>query len=107
MRPIVKVVQPSGIFDATKASQFRREVSDIIEAGADIILIDFQSVNFMDSSGLGSLVVALKTVRASGRKLFICSINEQIKTLFELTSMDRVFKSFTDQSEFARTVLNS
>jgi anti-anti-sigma factor len=44
-----------------------------------MVLIDFQDVTFMDSSGLGALVLALKTVRAAGGKLFICSVNEQIK----------------------------
>ena len=68
------------------------------------MLIDFQDVTFMDSSGLGALVLALKTVRAAGGKLFICSINEQVRMLFELTSMDRVFQIFPNRDEFANTI---
>jgi anti-anti-sigma factor len=106
MSPVVKVVQPSGILDGTKAGQFRQEISDLVEANADIVLIDFQDVSFMDSSGLGALVLALKTVRAAGGKLFICSVNEQIKMLFELTSMDRVFEIFPNREEFESAVLS-
>ena len=95
MSPVVKIIQPSGILDGTKASQFRQEISDLVEAGADVVLIDFQDVTFMDSSGLGALVLALKTVRAAGSQLVVCSINEQIRILFELTSMDRVFEIFS------------
>lgn len=96
----VQILQPQGILDGTKASQFRQDISALVEKGAKVILIDFQNVTFMDSSGLGALVLALKTVRAAGSKLFVCSINEQIRILFELTSMDRVFEIFEDQEKF-------
>jgi anti-sigma B factor antagonist len=105
MSPVVKIIQPSGILDGTKASQFRLEISDLVEAGADVVLIDFQDVTFMDSSGLGALVLALKTVRAAGSQLVVCSINEQIRILFELTSMDRVFEIFATREAFNSKIL--
>jgi anti-sigma B factor antagonist len=105
MSPVVKVVQPSGILDGTKAGHFRQEISNLMDSNVDIVLIDFQDVTFMDSSGLGALVLALKTVRAAGGKLFICSVNEQIKMLFELTSMDRVFEIFPSREDFETAVL--
>jgi anti-anti-sigma regulatory factor len=46
-------------------------------------------------------------VRAAGSKLFICSINEQIKMLFELTSMDRVFEIFPTREDFEKTVVST
>jgi anti-anti-sigma factor len=107
MSPVVKVVQPSGILDGTKAGHFRQEISSLMDSNVDIVLIDFQDVTFMDSSGLGALVLALKTVRAAGGKLFICSVNEQIKMLFELTSMDRVFEIFPSREDFENAVLTT
>lgn len=104
MNPVFKVIQPAGILDSAKGSEFRQEIGEIVENGTNIVLIDFQDVTFMDSSGLGALVLALKTVRAAGGKLFICSINEQIRMLFELTSMDRVFQIFPNRDEFASTI---
>jgi anti-anti-sigma factor len=105
MNPVVEVVRPSGILDGTKAGQFRQEISNLVESNVDIVLIDFQDVTFMDSSGLGALVLALKTVRAAGGKLFVCSVNEQIKMLFELTSMDRVFEIFPTREDFDNSVI--
>ncbi|MBE9119145.1 STAS domain-containing protein [Lusitaniella coriacea LEGE 07157] len=106
MSPAIKFVEPSGILDGTKASEFRQEISNSVESGAEMILIDFKGVTFMDSSGLGALVLALKTVRAAGTKLFICSVNEQINMLFELTSMDRVFEIFPDREAFNNAILS-
>jgi anti-anti-sigma factor len=72
-----------------------------------VIIVDFQDVTFMDSSGLGALVLSLKTVRSAGGKLLICSINEQIKMLFELTDMDRVFEIFNNREELEQKILGS
>lgn len=107
MSPVVKVVQPNGILDSTKTQQFRQEISALLANGAEVVLVDFKDVTFMDSSGLGALVLVLKTVRAGGGKIFLCSINDQVRMLFELTSMDRVFEIFANQEEFNRLVMSS
>jgi anti-anti-sigma factor len=99
MTPI-EIIQLSGILDSTRTQELHDRVDFGIERGAKIILVDFKNVTFMDSSGLGALVTALKTVRSVGGKLCVCSVNQQVKILFELTSMDRVFEIFRDQSDF-------
>ncbi len=105
MSPVVKVVEPIGLLDGSTANQVRAQISDCLQDQPDIILLDLKDVTFIDSSGLGSLVSALKMVRSRGAKLFICSIGEQIKILFELTSMDRVFKVYADREQFEKEVL--
>ncbi|MFB2839725.1 STAS domain-containing protein [Floridanema evergladense] len=100
--PHFKILQPIGILDGEQGTKFRDEVTDLIKKGTKVVLIDFQDVTFMDSSGLGSLVIALKTVRASKAKIFICAINDQVRMLFDLTSMNKVFKIFSDRNEFIK-----
>lgn len=92
----VKVVRPTGILDSSQAGDFRQQIGDLVHDGAGAVIVDFQDVTFMDSSGLGALVLALKTVRSAGAEMYVCSMNEQVKMLFELTSMDRVFKIFAN-----------
>jgi anti-sigma B factor antagonist len=96
----IKIIPLIGILDGTKTQELRDRVDQGIAQGAETILIDLKEVTFMDSSGLGALVTALKAARSAGRKLCVCSVNEQVKILFELTSMDRVFLIFRDQAEF-------
>jgi anti-sigma B factor antagonist len=97
-----EIIQFNGILDGTRTQELRERINQSIEQGAKTILVDLKEVSFMDSSGLGALVTALKAVRATGGKLCICSINEQVRILFELTSMDRVFEIFRDQSDFCK-----
>ncbi len=102
MSSIVRIIEPKGILDGTKATDFRDNIDRSIENGVQIILVDFTDVTFMDSSGLGTLVLSLKTARNAGIKMFLCSINEQVKMLFELTSMDSVFEIFDNREEFEK-----
>lgn len=104
MNSTVKIVQPSGILDGVSTNQLRREVSDVVENGASIVLVDFQNVTFINSSALGALVSTLKLVRSAGAELFICSLTEQVKMMFELTKMNRVFKTFASRAEFEQKV---
>ncbi len=104
MNFVVEVIKPKGILDGTKATEFRQKVGETVESGAKVILVDFTDVTFMDSSGLGALVFSLKTVRDAGAQLFLCSLNEQIKMLFELTSLDRVFNIVSNRAELEQNL---
>ncbi|MGB3655041.1 MAG: STAS domain-containing protein [Rivularia sp. (in: cyanobacteria)] len=100
----IKVIQPNGVLDATKSQKFREDVIKLLESKPKIVLVDLKDITFMDSSGLGALVLAFKTLRAADTKLVICSMNEQVKILFELTGMDKVFEVFSNQDELYKAV---
>jgi anti-sigma B factor antagonist len=101
----IKVIQPSGILDGAQAGQFRQDIAEAVQGGVEMIVVDFKNVTFMDSSGLGALVLSLKTVRAAESKLFLCSINDQIKMLFELTNVEQVFEIFNNYEELEQKIL--
>jgi len=107
MSSSVKIIQPSGILDVVAVNSLRREISDVVEGGTNIVLVDFQDVTFMNSSGLGALVSTLRVVRSAGAELFLCSLSEQVKMIFELTKMDRVFKMFNSRNEFEEKVASA
>ncbi|MGB7414040.1 MAG: STAS domain-containing protein [Thermosynechococcaceae cyanobacterium] len=93
-------IQPSGLLDSVSANQMRSSVSNAMEYGAESILIDFQDVTFMNSSAIGALVATLKEVKSKGKNLFICSLNPQIKMIFELTRMEDLFEIYKDINTF-------
>lgn len=101
----IQVIEPEGILDSTKAEEFRQAVEQLLQDGAEVILVDLKSITFIDSSGLGTLVVLLKKIRGLNRTLCICSINDQVRMLFELTSMDRVFDVYDDRPAFERAMM--
>jgi anti-anti-sigma factor len=103
---VVKAFQPSGVLDGINGNQLRREIISAVETGFDIVLLDLQDITLMNSAGLGTLLAALRTVRTNGGKIFICSISEQVKMLFEMTKMERVFEVFGNRDEFKSAILS-
>ncbi|MEH2451102.1 STAS domain-containing protein [Nostoc sp.] len=106
MREQVKVIKLTGNLNATTSQEFRQNITNMLETGAKIVLVDFKDVTFMDSSGLGALVLAFKTLRAADSKLVLCSISEQVRILFELTNMDKVFEIFPNQDAFNQILVS-
>jgi anti-anti-sigma factor len=105
MNQAFKVVKLSGIINNTNSEELRQQIINLQESGAKTVLVDCQDVAFMDSSALGALVLAFKTLRAANSRLVLCSINEQVRILFELTGMDKIFEIFASQDEFNQTLL--
>jgi anti-sigma B factor antagonist len=74
----------------------RQELKDLVgaalEKGERRILIDFSQTGYIDSSGLGALVSISKRVREAGGELRLSGLNEDLRSLFELTKLDTLFQ---------------
>ena len=64
---------------------------NLVEADRKRILLDFENVSFMDSSGLGAVVSGLKCVGEEG-EFIVCGLKGVVEELFKLTHMDSVFE---------------
>jgi len=63
-----------------------------LERGEKKFLIDFAQTGYIDSSGLGVLVSLSKKIREQGGELRLANLNDDLKTLFELTKLDTLFQ---------------
>lgn len=81
--------------DAVYAPEFRKKMQEIIAGKHPFIVLDLSRVNFIDSSGLGAIVAALKSVKAEG-ELVLCGARQPVMRLFKLTHMDKVFTLYPD-----------
>ena len=73
----------------------RQELKDLVQAALDSgerrLLIDFSQTGYIDSSGLGALVSISKRIREAGGDLRLSGLNEDLRSLFELTKLDTLF----------------
>ncbi len=73
----------------------RQELKDLVQAALDRgdrrLLIDFSRTGYIDSSGLGALVSMSKKIREAGGELRLSGLNEDLRSLFELTKLDTLF----------------
>ena len=86
------VVTPRGRLTMVSAKSFRETVTAEITRGAgDIVVVDLSQTEFVDSSGLGALVSISKRIREAGGELRLSGLNEDLRSLFELTKLDTLF----------------
>ncbi len=62
-------------------------------------MVDLQAVRFVDSSGLGALVSGFKNASSRSGCLKLAGLQLQVKSMFELTRLHRVFEIFIDADE--------
>src|SRR5207245_5852167 len=67
------------------------------ELGRKKILLNFTNVEYLSSAALGKFITLNKKVQASGGKLVMCNINEDIFEVFEITRLDRLFNIQKDE----------
>ena len=88
----VVVVDVEGQLIVGNRNEFKQKVLDELERGARKVLIDFARTGYIDSSGLGVLVTLSRRIREEGGELRLANLNDDLKTLFELTKLDTLFQ---------------
>ena len=88
----VLVVDVEGQLIVGNRQELKQKVLDELEKGDRRFLIDFAQTGYIDSSGLGVLVSLSKKIREQGGELRLANLNEDLRTLFELTKLDTLFQ---------------
>lgn len=83
--------------DASVAAPFKEAVMREVGEDNKALIVDFSKIDFIDSSGLGTLVSLLKLMNGRG-EMALCSLNPGIRNMFALTRMDRIFRICADKS---------
>jgi anti-sigma B factor antagonist len=81
----------TGQIDLHTAPELRDELVDAIEDGALNVVVDLTGATFIDSMTLGVLLGAVKRLRPRGGRLRIVCADPNIRKIFEITLLDRVF----------------
>ncbi|MBW1972373.1 MAG: STAS domain-containing protein [Deltaproteobacteria bacterium] len=89
--------------DAIVAVSFKDKITEFINQGKKLILLNLNDVNFIDSSGLGAIVTILKRLGRDG-KLYLCYVSEPVENMFKLTRMDKIFKIFDTEEQAIQSV---
>lgn len=84
--------------DASNVKEFREKIQNHLEANATVLL-DMHAVSFVDSSGLGALLSALRVMNNKNGQLKLYGMNKPVRALFELVRMHRIFSIYNSRDE--------
>jgi anti-sigma B factor antagonist len=96
---------PVDELDASNASEFKRDIAPLLEANAKLVL-DLSRLRFVDSSGLGAFISCLRKLNAKGGDLKLYGMSKQVRAVFELVRMHRVFDIVGTREEAVQAFQN-
>ncbi|HET7579378.1 MAG TPA: STAS domain-containing protein [Bacillales bacterium] len=82
----------AGEIDAYTAPQLREELLPLTEKEETTISVDLSGVHYMDSTGLGIFVAALKSSKKHGSSLELKGMTPRVKRLFDITGLAEIIE---------------
>jgi anti-anti-sigma factor len=88
----VAIVRLSGKFLAGSDGPYlRQKVKDLIDAGTLKLIIDFDDVPYIDSTGLGFLAGARVTVLNAGARMVVANLNQHVRKILNEVNLTQFF----------------
>jgi anti-sigma B factor antagonist len=81
----------SGSIDIPGAEQLKKSLTKVLESDSNEVIINFEEVNFIGSSGIGKLLLFYKNFTAKGGRITIINLNKEITMLFKAIKLDKLF----------------
>ena len=97
-----KICLAEGDIDINTSPQVKKAFDKIIQSKSPKVVINLQKVGYIDSSGLATLVEILKNFKSFGGRLKLCNLSNKVKSLFEITKLEKLF-DIRDTEEEALT----
>lgn len=93
------IIVASGEVDVAAAPELRDTLTALVADGHTRLLLDLEDVDFIDSTGLGVIVGAVRRARAADGDLRVVCTNTRILRVFAITGLDKIFVVAADRDQ--------
>jgi anti-sigma B factor antagonist len=87
--------------DASNVGEFKRDMAPVLEANTKLVF-DLRRLRFTDSSWLGAFLSCLRHVNTNGGDVKLCGMSPQVRAVFELVRLHRIFDIYSTPEEAIR-----
>ena len=95
----VTVLALKGRITVGEVTPVREKIAQLVAAGRDQIVLDLQHVDYIDSTGLGNLVISYTQVKKAGGALKLVNLNKRNVELLALTRLHTIFEVFAAETD--------
>ncbi len=95
----VTVLAFEGKLDTQTSPDAEQQLTRLIEGGANRFLVNFEKLDYISSAGLRVLLVAAKQLKGIDGELRICSLNEVVGEVFDISGFATIFRIFGSEAE--------
>ncbi|MCG8579069.1 MAG: STAS domain-containing protein [Bacteroidales bacterium] len=87
--------------NATVAAEVKADLTAALSTEGTKMILNLSNISFIDSTGIGTLISALKTARQNGGSFQLCCIKAEVLSLLKLMKLDKVFDIFDSEEQSA------
>ncbi len=95
----VKILVFEGKLDTQTSPDAQQQLTQLIGEGENRFLVNFEKLDYISSAGLRVLLAAAKQLKGIDGELRICSLNEVVREVFDISGFTTIFKVFGSESE--------
>jgi len=95
---VVVVTLPGTHLDASNHKECTQSIVGLLESNSKV-LFDLSELQFVDSSGIGSILFCMRKANDAGGKLRICNVTEPVRVVFDLVRMHRIIDVHANREE--------
>ena len=93
----VSIVDLSGRITLGEGSGLvRNTIKELVNSGHTKIIVNLKEVTYIDSAGLAAFIEGMQKVEAYGGKFALAGLQETVRSIFEISRLDQVFRIFPD-----------
>lgn len=86
------IVAPDHDVDMSRSPTLRTALRGVLEKHPKRLVVDLSDVKYMDSSGLATLVEAMRTAKSTKTSMILCGMNDKVRAIFEIARLHQFFK---------------
>lgn len=87
----VLIIELNGRLDALVSDKTAKYFEDSVSGNDKSILVDLKNLNYINSTGLRIFIITFKALKAKGKSLVICNLQNKIKEVFQHSGFDNFF----------------
>lgn len=95
----INVVDVDGNLDTNTSPTAQEHIDQLVQTGANKILLNFEKVNYISSAGLRVLLATAKQLRKQGGDLRLCNLNHNVQDVFEISGFISILKVFDSEND--------
>ncbi len=94
-----KILWLAGRLDLNSSTKLKEEIKSFLNDGFTNFVLNLNDVDFINSSGLGTLVSILKDIRMVKGRMVLCNLAQYVQEIFEITQLSHIFDMYPTEAE--------
>ncbi|MGM0369705.1 MAG: STAS domain-containing protein [Bacillota bacterium] len=98
------IVDLTGEFDLHTAGYFKEKIENYLDSEVNNLILNLQTIDFIDSSGIGAILSIYKKIEQRGGKMAIINISPTLKRVFEISGVLNVIDVYDNRREAVKNI---